>query len=87
LHWFGLFVSPSLRTSQDHFKSGKTSLFMIGMNIYTNVLLKIAAEQLIHQVNRIQELESMERRYNELQEEKLAIKLKEATSLTEDVLA
>lgn len=23
LHWFGLFVSPSLRTTQDHFKSGK----------------------------------------------------------------
>lgn len=22
LHWFGLFVSPSLRTSQDHFKLG-----------------------------------------------------------------
>lgn len=25
LHWFGLFVSPSLRTSQEHFKSGKRS--------------------------------------------------------------
>lgn len=23
LYWFGLFVSPSLRTSQEHFKSGK----------------------------------------------------------------
>jgi hypothetical protein len=23
LHWFGLFVSPSLRASQDHFKLGK----------------------------------------------------------------
>lgn len=23
LHWFGLLVSPSLRTSQQHFKSGK----------------------------------------------------------------
>jgi hypothetical protein len=23
LHWFGLFVSPSLRTTQDHFKTGK----------------------------------------------------------------
>jgi hypothetical protein len=59
------------------------------MNIYTNVFIekKIAAEQLIHQVNRIHELESMEKRYNELQEEKLAIKLKEATTLTEDILA
>ncbi|ORY92332.1 hypothetical protein BCR43DRAFT_527584, partial [Syncephalastrum racemosum] len=24
LHWFGLLVSPSLRSSQDHFKSGKS---------------------------------------------------------------
>lgn len=26
LHWFGLLVSPSLRTSQDHFQTGKTGL-------------------------------------------------------------
>ncbi|KAL7311948.1 hypothetical protein PS15m_009655 [Mucor circinelloides] len=26
LHWFGLFVSPSLRTSQEHFKSGKLTI-------------------------------------------------------------
>ncbi|CEP12734.1 hypothetical protein [Parasitella parasitica] len=57
LHWFGLFVSPSLRTSQEHFKS--------------------ATEQLINQVNRIHELQSMEKRYHQLQEEKLSIKLKE----------
>lgn len=29
LHWFGLFVSPSLRTSQDHFKTGKTYFLYI----------------------------------------------------------
>jgi hypothetical protein len=26
LHWFGLLVSPSLRTSQDHFQTGKIGL-------------------------------------------------------------
>ncbi|KAI8882496.1 hypothetical protein K501DRAFT_251237 [Backusella circina FSU 941] len=57
LHWFGLFVSPSLRTSQDHFK--------------------LATERLIQQVNLIKGLETMEKRYNELQEAKNAIKLKE----------
>lgn len=59
LHWFGLFVSPSLRTSQDHFK--------------------IATEQLIHQVNRVSQLKYIEKRYHELQEEKLVLKLKQTT--------
>ncbi|CAO3651161.1 unnamed protein product [Mucor fragilis] len=68
LHWFGLFVSPSLRTSQEHFKS--------------------AAEQLVDQVNRIRELETMEERYHQLQEEKLAIKLQETVlQPQEDVAA
>lgn len=56
LYWFGLFVSPSLRSSQTHFKT--------------------AAEQLIHQVNRINELKSLEKRYQELQEEKIILQLK-----------
>lgn len=59
LHWFGLFVSPSLRTSQDHFKT--------------------ATEQLIHQVNRVNQLKYIEKRYHELQEEKLVLKLKQTT--------
>lgn len=59
LHWFGLFVSPSLRTSQDHFKT--------------------ATEQLIHQVNRVNQLKYIEKRYHELQEEKLILKLKQTT--------
>ncbi|GAA5810211.1 hypothetical protein MFLAVUS_003630 [Mucor flavus] len=59
LHWFGLFVSPSLRTSQDHFKT--------------------ATEQLILQVNRTNELKRIEKRYHELQEEKLVLKLKKTT--------
>ncbi|EPB92455.1 hypothetical protein HMPREF1544_00753 [Mucor circinelloides 1006PhL] len=68
LHWFGLFVSPSLRTSQEHFKS--------------------ATEQLVDQVNRIHELQSMEKRYHQLQEEKLAIKLQETVlQQQEDVAA
>ncbi|KAF1799311.1 hypothetical protein FB192DRAFT_1132176 [Mucor lusitanicus] len=68
LHWFGLFVSPSLRTSQEHFKS--------------------ATEQLVDQVNRIRELQAMEKRYHQLQEEKLAIKLQETVlQPQEDVAA
>ncbi|KAG2211547.1 hypothetical protein INT46_006563 [Mucor plumbeus] len=68
LHWFGLFVSPSLRTTQEHFKS--------------------VTEQLVNQVNRIHELESMEKRYHQLQEEKLSIKLKDTMlQQQEDVAA
>ncbi|KAI9476092.1 MAG: hypothetical protein EXX96DRAFT_575754 [Benjaminiella poitrasii] len=59
LHWFGLLVSPSLRTSQEHFKS--------------------ATEQLVQQVNKINELKMLEKRYQELREEKILYKLEEIT--------
>lgn len=48
----------------------------------------IATEQLVDQVNRIHELQSMEKRYHQLQEEKLAIKLQETVlQQQEDVAA
>lgn len=48
----------------------------------------IATEQLVDQVNRIRELQAMEKRYHQLQEEKLAIKLQETVlQPQEDVAA
>lgn len=48
----------------------------------------LVTEQLVNQVNRIHELQSMEKRYHQLQEEKLSIKLKETMlQQQEDVTA
>ncbi|KAI8367687.1 uncharacterized protein BYT42DRAFT_587121 [Radiomyces spectabilis] len=50
LNWFGFLVSPSLRTSQKHFKT--------------------VIDQLVHQVNRIHELDQLEKQYSLLKREK-----------------
>ncbi|OBZ89086.1 hypothetical protein A0J61_02867 [Choanephora cucurbitarum] len=64
LYWFGLFVSPSLRQSQGHFKS--------------------ATELLIIQVNRVRELQQMEKRYEDLQQQKIASQLEKTTIKDEE---
>lgn len=68
LHWFGLFVSPSLRTSQKSFKLGKWLIFCC--KLINRVF--IATEKLIDQVNTIIELKEMEERYHDLLESKEA---------------
>ena len=88
LHWFGLFVSPSLRTTQEHFKSGKMNNKALSMRMLIYIYMYLVTEQLVNQVNRIHELQSMEKRYHQLQEEKLSIKLKETMlQQQEDVTA
>lgn len=57
---------------------------MIELIIYIFFLLLLllflkATEQLIHQVNRVNELKSIEKRYHELQAEKLVLQLKKTT--------
>lgn len=38
LHWFGLLVSPSLRTSQHHFKTGKSTTYAVRLRFFLKIV-------------------------------------------------
>lgn len=71
LHWFGLLVSPSLRFSQDHFKTGQSNRVANSITcIHTRSPSILATVLLIDQMNSIIELDKLEAKYRSLEAKK-----------------
>lgn len=70
LHWFGILVPSSLRTSQQHFKTGNKGICNHLPLAAFLMISPIVVTQIVEEANLVNRLSTLEERFEELQKEK-----------------